>query len=128
MNIATALKVLFPNARQPFDFLVQDDGDGPYLAQWNLPDPQPTEGELQAAWDTWEAGQPARDASALEKSEAQPAAKQWFIGQQAALDFVRLTPTAQATAIDSMTLVQLKTVVKFLAVAVSMIVKRELLD
>lgn len=24
---------------------------GPYIAVWNLPDPQPTEAELQAAWD-----------------------------------------------------------------------------
>jgi len=70
---------------------------------------------------------PEQVARTLEVAEAGPVAKTWFAGQQAAIDFVRLTPAQQATAIDAMTLAQLRTVVKFLAVAVSMLIKRELL-
>lgn len=70
---------------------------------------------------------PEQVAKALEMSEAHGIAKTWFSGQQAAIDFVRMTPAAQATAIDSMTLAQLRTVVKYVTIAVSMLIKRELL-
>lgn len=70
---------------------------------------------------------PEQVAKALEISEAQPVAKTWFAGQQAAIDFVRQTPAQQATQIDAMTLAQLRTVVKYVTIAVSMIIKRELL-
>lgn len=52
MNLPQTIISLFPHA-QPFtDFIIQDDsdGNGPYIAQWNLEEPQPTEEELQAAW------------------------------------------------------------------------------
>lgn len=62
-----------------------------------------------------------------EMDTARSIAKTWFSGQQAAIDFVRMTPAAQATAIDSMTLAQLRTVVKYVTIAVSMLIKRELL-
>lgn len=70
---------------------------------------------------------PEQVARALEIAEAAGIAQGWFAGQQAAIDFVRLTPSQQATQIDSMTLAQLRVVVKFLAVGVSMLIKRELL-
>lgn len=86
-----------------------------WIAQGNTPDPAdvPT---------------PEQVARALEVEEAGPIARTWFAGQQAAKNFVRLTPEEQATQIDAMTLAQLRTVVKYLAIAVSMIIKRELLD
>lgn len=31
------------------DFELQDEGAGPYIAKWNLPQPQPTAEELEAA-------------------------------------------------------------------------------
>lgn len=53
MNLTKAILQLFPNADPTRDFIVQDDGDGrgPYIAVWNLPDPQPTLGQLADAWE-----------------------------------------------------------------------------
>ena len=31
------------------DFLVQDDGTGPYIKEWNSASPQPTEAEIETA-------------------------------------------------------------------------------
>lgn len=70
----------------------------------------------------------AQVAHQVEITEAPGIARTWFAGQQAAIDFVRQTPAAQATQIDGMTLVQLKVVVKYLAIAVSMMIKERLLD
>lgn len=107
MNIALAIKYLYPNADPLKDFTVQDNGSeptlregaeakgrvryeikqpgeeeepvegvhyrygidynlltegedydlverGPYIAAWNLPEPQPTEAELQTAWEAYQ--------------------------------------------------------------------------
>ncbi len=56
MNIAQAIMHIYPTASPLYDFSVQDnsDGNGPYIAQWNLPEPQPTESELLAAWDAYQ--------------------------------------------------------------------------
>lgn len=53
MNIALAIMHLYPQANPITDFIVQDDsdGEGPYIAAWNLEDPQPTEEELLEAWE-----------------------------------------------------------------------------
>ncbi|BFT75227.1 XkdW family protein [Paenibacillus sp. P36] len=52
MNIPQTIISLFPHAQPLTDFIVQDDsdGNGPYIAQWHLEQPQPTEKELQSAW------------------------------------------------------------------------------
>lgn len=63
----------------------------------------------------------------IEMNEAHPIAKTWFSGQQAAIDFVRLAPAQQATQISGMTVAQKDAVLKYLAIAVSMLIKRELL-
>jgi ATP-dependent Clp protease ATP-binding subunit ClpA len=57
MNIAQTIVYLYPEAKPFIDFVIQDDSDGsgPYIAAWNLPDPQPTEADLQAAWDELQA-------------------------------------------------------------------------
>ncbi|MRN57038.1 XkdW family protein [Paenibacillus monticola] len=56
MNIAQTIMYLNPTANPMTDFVVQDDsdGEGPYIAAWNLPDPQPTEAELQSAWEAYQ--------------------------------------------------------------------------
>lgn len=51
MNISLAISQLFPEADPLTDFLVSDQGDGQFIADWNLPDPQPTEDELRVAWE-----------------------------------------------------------------------------
>ncbi|RAV19717.1 XkdW family protein [Paenibacillus contaminans] len=60
MNTSLAIMKLFPEADPKSDFLVQDDsdGNGQYIAVWSLPDPKPTEAELQAAWDDLQANPP----------------------------------------------------------------------
>jgi hypothetical protein len=62
MNIALAIMHIYPNANPLIDFIVQDDsdGNGPYIAAWNIPDPQPTEEELTAAWTAYEAAEAAK--------------------------------------------------------------------
>ncbi|KIL42091.1 hypothetical protein SD70_02590 [Gordoniibacillus kamchatkensis] len=60
MDIVKAIQYLHPNSVPLRDFMVQDDsdGNGPYIAQWNVKDadgndvPQPTDEELQAAWES----------------------------------------------------------------------------
>lgn len=70
MNLAIAIGQLFPDADPFGDYIVQDDGAGAYIAQFNLPEPQPTPAELDAAWALWEAGQPARDELAQQQVDA----------------------------------------------------------
>lgn len=57
MNIAQAIMQLFPQANPMTDFIVQDDsdGNGAYIAQWNLEEEQPTDERLQAAWEEFQA-------------------------------------------------------------------------
>lgn len=58
---------------------------------------------------------------------AGPTARAFFAANPAAVAFIRLTPAEQAAQIDLMTLAQLRTVVKYLTVAVAVLIKRELL-
>ncbi|NJJ37812.1 XkdW family protein [Paenibacillus apii] len=56
MNISKAIQHLYPDVDVMKDFEVWDnaDGNGPYIAVWNLKGPQPTEEELQAAWEAYQ--------------------------------------------------------------------------
>lgn len=80
MNIALAIMYLFPEANPMIDFVVQDDsdGNGAYIAQWNLEEPQPTEEELQSAWDALQALPldpiPETDAEKIARLESEKAA------------------------------------------------------
>jgi hypothetical protein len=64
MNIAQAIKHLFPNADPMRDFIVRDDGDGngPYIdpAAWKIDAPIPTPEELQAGWEAYQAAEAAK--------------------------------------------------------------------
>lgn len=62
-----------------------------------------------------------------EITQAPLTARQFFVATPAAIDFIRLAPEDQATQIDAMTTAQLKTVIKYLTVAVSALIKREFL-
>lgn len=55
MNIALTLMYMYPGTDPLKDFIVQDDGAGQYIKEWNLPDPQPTQKELEAKWPEAEA-------------------------------------------------------------------------
>lgn len=64
MNLAHALRQLFPDASPITDYEIRDDGGGPYIAAWHLAEPQPTPAELQAASDAYDAAQAQADAAA----------------------------------------------------------------
>jgi len=50
MDLFKTVVHLYPNAVINKDVWLQDDGDGPFIAQWKLEVPRPTEDELAAAW------------------------------------------------------------------------------
>ena len=47
-NIVLKLQTLFPGINFIKDVVVQDDGNGPYIAAWRRQEPMPTEEELNA--------------------------------------------------------------------------------
>lgn len=59
MNIVQCLEHL--GYRNDTDFIVQDDGDGQYLREWNHADPQPAPAELEAAWPAAQAALRKKD-------------------------------------------------------------------
>lgn len=64
MNLANALRYLFPNASPLRDYEIRDEGAGAYIAVWNLQAAQPTEAELQAASDAYDAAKAQADSDA----------------------------------------------------------------
>jgi hypothetical protein len=48
-ELCGAIHRLHPNARVGVDFHVKDDGQGPAIAEWLLPTPQPTKEQLETA-------------------------------------------------------------------------------
>ena len=52
MNIAQAIIHLYPDSKPLIDFIVQDDsdGNGAYIASWNLSDEQPSPSQLEQAY------------------------------------------------------------------------------
>jgi hypothetical protein len=49
MNIHNLLSIKYPEANFLHDIILQDDGQGAYIAQWNLLEPKPTQSDL----DIW---------------------------------------------------------------------------
>ena len=47
--IAAALKHMFSGIDFEREVILQDNGDGPYIAAWRRPEPQPTDAEIAAA-------------------------------------------------------------------------------
>lgn len=78
MILVHALRQLFPNANFERDILLQNDGNGDYIKEWNLPEPQPAPAELEAAWQAWLADTPAREQKRLDTEQAPILAKQWL--------------------------------------------------
>jgi len=56
-----------PNA----DFVLQDDGDGVFIKEWNSASPQPTEAEIETANAEWQAEYDSQ-AYARARAEAYP--------------------------------------------------------
>lgn len=49
VTLAQSIKHLHPDIKFFVDVVLQDDGEGPYIKEWNRPEPQPTQAELDAA-------------------------------------------------------------------------------
>ncbi len=64
MNLYDAIKRLHPQAEQPGDFEVRDDGNGPRIASWRLAAKRPTAAELTDAWTALEAERVAAETAA----------------------------------------------------------------
>lgn len=54
-------------------------------------------------------------------------ARSYFASHPVAVAFVKLTPAEQEAQIDTMTTAQMKTLLKYLTIAMSFLIKRELL-
>jgi hypothetical protein len=114
------------------EIIISNGGGTSYL----LPVRESVEGDLQALlnareaelWKAAVAGGKILTVTQKEGKQGAGIARAFFAASPAAIAFVRLTPAEQAAQIDGMSLTQLKTVVKFLAVAVSMLIKRELIN
>ena len=48
VNLADAIKVLFPQSRPQFDWVVSDNGGGPAIVRWSLSDTHPIAEQLAA--------------------------------------------------------------------------------
>lgn len=77
MNIALAIIQIHPQAIPMVDFVIQDDsdGEGAYIAIWNLEVDPPTDEELQVAWEAYlllpEVPIPETDAEKIARLEAE---------------------------------------------------------
>lgn len=73
---------LFPNARHLAGYVLQDDGAGPYIAQWDLPEPQPTEAQLAAAIIAYDAAELVRQQEAEQLRQRVVALAQSAVGMR----------------------------------------------
>lgn len=48
MLISDLLKLKYPNADFRHDIVIMDNGNGQFISQWNLQDPQPSQQDLDA--------------------------------------------------------------------------------
>ncbi|MEC0242759.1 XkdW family protein [Paenibacillus dokdonensis] len=53
MNKALAIMYMFPGADPSSDFIVLDDDGVQTIIEWNIDAPEPTEDELQQAWEEY---------------------------------------------------------------------------
>lgn len=73
MNISKAIQHLYPDVDVMKDFEVWDnaDGNGPYIAVWNMEAPQPTGDELQAAWEAYQEAEANKEPELTEVEQLQ---------------------------------------------------------
>ena len=51
------------------DYILQDDGNGVYIAQWKSDQPQPSEAEIETAHNEWQAEYDSQEYARLRKVE-----------------------------------------------------------
>lgn len=92
MNLALAILHKYPNADPLEDFRVRDDGSGQYIADWNLPNPKPTQANLNEWWAEYDTYQKSIAYKELRRNEYPP------IGDQLDAIWKMLTPPAGSEA------------------------------
>ena len=56
-KLALAIKYLHPTKVAGVDYILRDDGNGPFIAQWNITGGQPTQGQINSAYGQFVAAQ-----------------------------------------------------------------------
>ena len=71
-NYALAIMKIYPDAKPSIDFSTCLDVDGKqYISEWNYNQPQPTENELETAWNEYVSNPPQVPLSELEQIKKQ---------------------------------------------------------
>jgi hypothetical protein len=96
MSLQASLLHLFPDYQEG-DWFLQDDGNGPYVREWNRPEPQPPQGQIDAVTQAQRdrANKNARFKRDLESSNKDEALITWIAGKhgltyQQALDEIKV--------------------------------------
>jgi XkdW protein len=67
MNKAIAIQQIYPHAKPVENFVVVNDEGTQNIIQWNYSEPQPTEEDLQNAWNAYVASSPVEALSPIEQ-------------------------------------------------------------
>lgn len=96
-----ALLMLFPDAKEG-DWLLQDDGEGPYIKELNRVEPQPTEAEIEAAIPASEKARKVADVKATAQRKIYAFFPQWKQANRMArgIEFIKLLVSGGALTVD----------------------------
>lgn len=67
MELGATLSYLYPNLENGRDYILMDKGEGPAIVSWNADAPQPTESELQSAWEQLQENPPVEPLSPIDE-------------------------------------------------------------
>lgn len=81
IDLWKAFAHLYPDAVLLVDYVLQDDGAGPYLAMWGLPGDPPTEGEITTAIADYDTAVAAVEAARAAKRTKQHGFAAGAVGQ-----------------------------------------------
>lgn len=71
MELGVLLAYQYPHLKVGKEYLVKDDGSGAFIAKWEASEPQPTDEELQIAWDEYIANPPEPELAPVEDLQKQ---------------------------------------------------------
>lgn len=67
MELGTVMNYLYPDFKNGKEYVVANNGEGAFITSWNADVPQPTDVELQTAWQQIQANPPVIPLSAIEQ-------------------------------------------------------------
>lgn len=65
-SLALAILHLYPELKPDIDFVVVSEEDIQWIAKWNNEHPEPSDADLEAAWEDYLANPPEKPLSELE--------------------------------------------------------------